>query len=487
MFSAIRTKLAPSSIRTQLMLWYLVMLAGALAAFAVAVYSIRAQTLNREAEADLELRAQHVARSVSPLLLELDLQSALDDDTKLAAEAVVIRERSGAALFRSPAFPPLSGPAEAACAAAARNGTDIVTVEDRTGQQLRVASVVAERLGAAPLTIQLAASTAGTTYILRQLALALTFFFALVLSVASYGGSFIARRALKPVEAITARVRAIQASSLAERLDVNTGSDELDGLVATLNAMLDRIEGSMRAAQRFAADASHELQTPIAAMRMAVDLCRQDDADPADNRAMVEDLGADLDRLSMLVRDLRLLALADAGRLVDRAERVDLTPLVHECCEIVRAIAEPRDISVSVDVLADLTLAGSQRHLSRAILNLAQNAVRYSPDGAVVHLTVGRLDHEAVIAVVDDGCGIAPEDLPHIFERFYRADPARARDTGGSGLGLAIADQIARSHGGRIEVTSRVGEGSTFLLFLPFTATADRPSVPAPLETVNAA
>jgi signal transduction histidine kinase len=487
MFSAIRAKLTPDSIRAQLMLWYLLMLAGALAAFAAFVFSVRAQTLNREAETDLQLRAQSVARNLRPRLLELDVQAALADDSRLVSEPVAVRERSGAVVFRSPAFPPLSVPAEAVCASAARTGADIVTIEDRTGVPVRVATVVVERLGASPLAVQLTASTEATRSVLRELALALAFWFVVVLSVASYGGSFIAQRALRPVEAIDARVRAIQASSLADRLDVRTGSVELDRLVATLNAMLDRIEGSVHAARRFAADASHELQTPIAAMRMGVEVCLKRGAD-ANGCGIAADFATDLDRLSALVRDLRLLALADAGHLVDRAEPVDLTRLVHECCDIVRAIAEPRAIAVSIDVLSDAVVSGSARHLHRAILNLAQNAVRYSPDGAAVHLTVGRLEGEAVIAVADHGCGIGSADLPHIFERFYRADPARARHTGGTGLGLAIADQIVRSHGGRIDVTSSVGDGSTFLVFLPATAAVDRSADDAhPVETVNAA
>ena len=146
--------------------------------------------------------------------------------------------------------------------------------------------------------------------------------------------------------------------------------------------------------------------------------------------------------------------------------------VVNECCEIARAVGEPNSISVSADILAPMVVNGSTMHLRRALLNLALNAVQYSPDGSAVQLTVGRLDDEAVLVVTDEGCGIAPDDLSHIFERFYRADPARARNTGGTGLGLAIADQIVRSHGGRIEVSSVIGQGSTFSVYLPLPATA---------------
>jgi two-component system OmpR family sensor kinase len=487
MFSAIRNTLTPKSIKAQLTLWYLLMLGAALAAFAMFVFSVRAQTLYREADANLELRAQRLLRDLQPLLLELDVAGALADNRRLADEPALVREHTGAVVFRSPAFPALSGPAEADVSRAARTAEHLVDAEDRFGDPIRVATVVTERPGASPLVVQLAGSSDATRRALRQLALTLALFFAVVLAVASYGGSFIAQRALRPVESINARVRAIQASSLGERLEVRTGSDELDGLVDTLNGMLDRIETSMRGARRFAADASHELQTPIAALRTAVDVCVCGSRTAADCRAVAADLAIDLDRMSTLVRDLRLLALADAGHLVDRVEPVDLTALVHECCDIVRALAEPTGIVVSVDVLSDIVVNGSALHLRRALLNLTQNAVRYSPDGSMVQITVTRLDDEAVLAIADEGCGIHADDLPHIFERFYRADPARARDTGGSGLGLAIADQIVRSHGGRIEVTSAVGNGSTFLVFLPCATASDCPprlDTPATMNSV---
>ena len=467
----------PRSIRTQLTLWYLLMLGSALAAFATAVFLIRVATLSREVDAELNIRAQHLVAVLQPRLL--------DDDRRLFDEAFVVRERSGAPVYRSPAFPSLRGENDAAAVRAARVGDGLSSVDDPDGGTFRLATLLVERTGAAPLVVQVAAPTEPDRTMLRQLAVTMVVLFLLVLSAASYGGSFIARRALHPVDAIVARVRAIQASRLEERLDVRTGSEELDRLVDTLNGMLDRLETSMHGARRFAADASHELQTPIAALRAALDVGLGDELSAPEYRALAGELVADIDRLSALVRDLRLLALADAGHLFERAEPVDLGLVVRECCEIVRAVAEPKQIAVSLDVLEDVTVSGSALHLRRALLNLAHNAIRYSADGSTIQVTVGRLDLEAVVAVVDEGCGISPQDLPHIFERFYRADPARARDTGGTGLGLAIADHIVRTHGGRIEVSSVVDQGSTFAVFLPLPAASDLTPA-SPPQTINA-
>ncbi len=484
MFSGIRRSLTPESIRTQLTLWYLVMLAAALAAFAVFVFIARARTLMREADAGLQVHAYDLIAQFRPELLGLDVGGALRDDPRAWAEPFVLRESWGTLVFRSPAFPELDAVSERRLAEVARDSDAVAVVDDRAGVGCRVLTRAVERPGANPLILQVAVSMAPARHILAQLATAMALWFIVVLAVASYGGSFIARRALAPVETIVGRVRTIQASQLADRLDVRTGSQELDRLVETLNGMLDRIEGSMRSARRFAADASHELQTPIAAMRTTVDLSLRDGHTAHEYQVIAVDLLGEIDRLSALVRDLRLLALADAGHLLGRPEPVNLGELVQDCCEIVRAIAEPKGVVVTSEVEPDVIVSGSALHLRRVVLNLAQNAVRHSPDGAPVCLAVSRFGSEAAIAVADQGAGIAAEDLPHIFDRFYRADPARARDTGGTGLGLAIADQIVRTHGGRIEVSSTVGEGSTFLVFL---SPAPVPTMPAALpETINA-
>jgi two-component system, OmpR family, sensor kinase len=487
MSSAILGRLTPSSIRTQLTLWYLLALGTALGVFAVFVYSVRAQALHDEADAALQMHAVRLARDIRPALLELDVGEALAARPNLANEPVAVRERSGVVLFRSPAFPALGAAGDAAAAKSAHPGDALLDVVDRSRRTLRLATVVAERPGAEPLAVQVTGTTGAADAALREFAWELAFWYLVVLGVASFGGSFITRRALRPVEVINDRVRAIQASSLGERLDVRTGSQELDGLATTLNGMLDRIETSMHGARRFAADASHELQTPLAALRTAVEVCGCGGRTDAECHAVAADLAAELERMSTLIRDLRLLALADAGHLLDRVETVDVASLVRDCCEIVRAIAEPKRIVVSLDLLGEPIVRGSALHLRRALLNLMQNAVQYSPAESTVDITVGQVDADAAVAIADAGCGIADADLPHIFERFYRADRARARDTGGTGLGLAIADQIVRSHAGRIEVTSSPASGSTFLLFLPALQRSAAVSIVAAAEaTMNA-
>jgi heavy metal sensor kinase len=488
MFSAIRATLTPRSVRTRLTFWYLLMLGAALTAFAVFVFVMRERTLVHDADRDLALRAERIVVEIRPTLLELDLEAALAADPRLGDDPIVVRNAWGALIYRSPAFPALRARGDSIAARAVRVGDSLTDVEDRDGNDYRLATVLVPRAGTTPIAVQTTMALAPIDHMLWQLVMTMVVCFALIMACASLGGSFIARRALEPVDHIVSRVREIQASRLDDRVDLRTGSAELDRLVETLNDMLDRLAASVHGARRFAADASHELQTPIAAMRAALDACVTDRYKSAkEYREMSEDVVAELDRLSALVRDMRLLSIADAGHLVDHSEPLEIGSLVRDCCEIVHAVAESRRIVISVDIIADGSVRGSAMHLRRAVMNLAENAVKFSPDGSTVQVTVGRLDTEIVLVIVDEGCGIDARDLPHIFERFYRADPARARETGGSGLGLAIADQIVRSHGGRIEVSSVVGQGSIFTVFLPLVAAVDRPRVAAASRSVNAA
>ncbi len=480
MSSAILARLRPRSLRARLTFWYLLTLSGALGALALFVFLRQARTSYHEFDREMQVRLFAFVADRRAALLTLDVASALASE--VAADVpVLVRQASGPVLFRSEGFPRLEWASEHAAAAAVRDRTPLITVADIEGAPLRVATAVVPRPGAESLVVQLAASVAPVRRDLGHLALGMVLSMVVVLVLASYGSAFTARRALAPVDEIVRRVQLIQATRISERLEARTGSDEIDGLATTLNEMLDRIEGSFRSARRFAADASHELQTPLAAMRGAVEVCLRADRTAAEYRTLAADVLAEIERLSTLIRDLRLLALADRGQMQE-AEVVDLAGLVSECCEIASAIAEERQVVVETLVRGRPLVLGSPLHLRRVVLNLLQNAIRYSPAASHVVVTVARPHGRAMVMVVDHGCGIEPPDLPHIFEPFYRADPARARDSGGTGLGLAIVEQIVRLHRGTIKVSSPPGRGATFVVYLPSAPGTDIAPVSPPPE-----
>jgi signal transduction histidine kinase len=202
-------------------------------------------------------------------------------------------------------------------------------------------------------------------------------------------------------------------------------------------------------------------------MRFALEAAQRADRPAEHYREIAGDLLTELDRLSTLIRDLRLLAVAGAGQLIAKQEEFDVGEVVQQCCEIARAIAEDKNITIEERVQPGLLVRGSALHLRRVVLNLTDNAIRYSPPDSTVAVDM-RFDGEfAAVSVRDEGSGISKEDPPRIFEPFFRADRARARETGGSGLGLAIAEQVVRAHRGRIAVESELHKGTTFTLYVP--------------------
>ncbi len=466
MFSAVRTTLRPSSIRGRLALWHLSLFGAALLVLASAVFALHVRMFNQELNLDLKRRAREFALDFGPVLWKPEAARALAADPRLNGVGVVVRSPSGGVIFRSAAFPALDEACERRLAEAARERRPLVTAQSPSGGPIRVATLVAAGAGGEELTIQIGASTAAVRRALARQGAILGLLVLLILAAAAYGGAWTARRALAPVEDVVARVRQLQPENVGDRLPAPVGSEEMDRLVATLNEMLDRIAMSVRSARRFAADASHELQTPLTNIRTALEVAEGEEASP-DLRRLASELKAEVDALSALVRDLLLLAQADGALALEKTERVDVGELARECAEIAAAIAGERGIQIDVFVRECPPVEGSPRHLRRVMLNLLENAVRHSAPASKILITVARARGHAMVAVLDHGCGIGPSDLPHIFEPFYRADPARARETGGAGLGLSIAQQLVRLHGGRIKVASVPGRGSTFAVYLP--------------------
>lgn len=293
--------------------------------------------------------------------------------------------------------------------------------------------------------------------------------FIVLLSIAA--SYVIAGRAIEPVETLINEVEAItDGRSLHRRLPSDLGNEELSRLGITLNAMIARLETSFSALRRFTADASHELKTPLTVLRADVERAMHPNTGGGERMQVLEEALHETTRMADLVDSLLTLARADEGRFDLHREPILMVPLVRDVYETAVILGEEAGIDVSLAVLEEGTVNGDVRRLRQLFLNLITNAIKYTPRGGRVELSLSqRLGHEIAFTVRDTGIGISAVDLPHVFDRFWRADRARSRasERGGFGLGLAISQWIAQAHGGRVTVQSRLNRGSTFTVTLP--------------------
>jgi heavy metal sensor kinase len=290
-------------------------------------------------------------------------------------------------------------------------------------------------------------------------------------------GEWIARRAVEPVDRIITEVRMISdGRSLHRRLAASPIDDELGRLAATLNEMMARLERSFATLRRFTADASHELKTPLTVLRAGIERLVSHPGIPAEALPVIEDTLGEINRMTELVEALLTLARADEGRTALHREAVDLRAVVEEVRETAELFAEHQGLQVEVHVPeVPVVVDVDPTRWRQLILNLLENAVKYTPPGGTVWLRLEASPAIVRLAVSDTGIGIAAGDLPHLFDRFWRADTARTRmgERAGTGLGLAICKWIVEAHGGSIDATSRPGRGTTLTVVLPRRADGD--------------
>jgi signal transduction histidine kinase len=307
----------------------------------------------------------------------------------------------------------------------------------------------------------------------RQILLLILVISPLILVGSGLMGYWLGARALTPLESLIQEVEAIQdGRSLHRRLAVPPGNDELARLGANLNAMLGRVERSFVALRRFTADASHELKTPLMVLRAGVERSLTHPETPGEVVHSLDETLRQINEMTELVTNLLTLARSDEGRASLVLVEADLKPLVAEAGETAEILGEEHGVVVTVSLPPGPLVASIEPgRVRQMLMNLITNAIKYTPRGGAVELSLAEEEQEAVIQVRDTGIGIAPGDLPHVFERFWRADPARSRtgERPGVGLGLAIVKWVVDAHGGTITVQSRPGRGSTFRVTLPLT------------------
>ncbi len=307
----------------------------------------------------------------------------------------------------------------------------------------------------------------GATYhqvelVLHGLLLIFAVYVPFVVSLAVGGGYWLMRRSLSPIDEITRRAEGITSTNLSERLPVIQTGDELERLSIALNRMISRLEDAFEHINRFSADASHELRTPLTILQLELEgIVQNHRANPA----LTDQVGSALEeaqRMSRIVENLLTISRMDAGEVrMDKAV-LDLGELALATADAMKLIAEEKSIDLRTRAATDVWVEGDRTRLQQVVANLIDNAIKYTQNGGWVEINVRREGGLAVLEVADNGTGIPAEALPHVFERFYRADKARSRTLGGAGLGLSIAKAICAAHGAEITVTSREGRGSTF-------------------------
>ena len=292
--------------------------------------------------------------------------------------------------------------------------------------------------------------------------------FPIAVLVAGFGGYALARKALAPIDSMARQAKTISAEKLGDRLSIENPEDELGKLGTVFNAMLGRLQAAFDQLRRFTADASHELRTPLTAIRSVGEVALQDQRSPAEYRDVIGSMLEEVDRLTRLSESLLALSRADAGHIELQREAISLVRLAKEASSVVEVLAEEKQQHIEIEGDANLAVSVDRLILRQAIINLLDNAIKYSPPRSHI---LGRVqsggDNRVFLDVIDQGSGVPREHQPHIFDRFFRVDKARTREWGGAGLGLSITRWAVEVHGGLITLESEEGHGSTFRVSLP--------------------
>lgn len=458
------------TLRTRLTIWYTAVLASAVLLFGGTLYIVLNLNLTNQIEHNLEQTADEILEALDeglPQNVTITLR-ALDLSTTVMMQ---ILGPDGSVVWQS-----MNAPAGGRPLDPERLGGDqnVFSTQILDGSEYRVLTVPMLAAPSQQLVgfLQLGASMETIQQANQTLALGMAVGGVLAVAVAAIVGYMVAGAALRPIDEITETALSItRADDLSRRIpQMGPPMGEVGHLIQAFNETLERLEALFEAQRRFVADVSHELRTPLTAIRGNIDLIRQTGV--ADEESL-DAITGEVERMTRLVQDLLLLARAESGVLPLGQEEVELDTIMLEVFQQAKVLA-PEGVEVRIGREDQVRVRGDADRLKQVLLNLVANAIEHTAPGGWVRLDLACADGEARLSVTDTGPGIPEEELTQIFERFYRHDRSRSRKRdGGIGLGLSIAYWIARAHGGRIDVESTVGKGSTFTLVLPLEAQAN--------------
>jgi heavy metal sensor kinase len=468
----------PRSVRVRLTLAYVAAMMVVTAVYAGIVFASVRNNLSQALDAQLRADLQWPDGMMTPehlhALLEGEFSSnfegrkALDDaSTTESPWLQVWNERGDRVLWQTPQAR-IVRIEEAAQLATRADGTTIVRLGDMIPPHRILTGKT--RIGDVTIVVQVAGSEYPMQTRLRELFFVMLLGLPLAAAVAGLGGYVLARRALAPVDRMAERAHTITADKLKERLPVDNPNDELGRLATVFNQTLTRLESSFDQMRRFTSDASHELRTPLTAMRSVGEIGLRGKREPVAYREIIGSMLEEVDRLSLLVDRLLTLSRADMGESKLARDRVNLAELAEEVTAQLDVLAEEKQQSLKVEIVGESGCIGDRMVLRQALLNLVDNAIKYSPAGGRITVRVSTsAEGTAVLDVSDTGPGIPAEQQQRVFDRFYRVDSSRSRENGGTGLGLSIARWAVEVNGGQLTLENSNGPGATFRISLPGT------------------
>jgi heavy metal sensor kinase len=461
------------SIRFRLTVWYAGLLAGMLVLFGLSVYLGLSRYLEWTLKETLSQQAKQIGESwlgdigvsgESYVAGEINehLSPKVNDRfvriTRADGGVMYVSDEPESKRFDPSRVPPLKARADQ---------ESLREVHLTPDNELMVFALPFSAKNGGRYVIEVGASNREIERVLHGLLLAIAIGLPVVVTIAIAGGYLLMRRALRPVDEITRSAERITSRNLSERLPASKTGDEIERLSVGLNRMIARLDESFQHIHRFSADASHELRTPLTILRGELEAAVQQ---PQITPELRETLGSALEeteRLSRIVESLMAIARLDAGEAKVERAHFDLAELTSGTTEQMRLLAEDKNIALRCEAKQHVRVEGDRSRLKQVIVNLVDNAIKYTPAGGHVGVKVYASNGCGVLEVNDNGVGIPAEALPHIFERFYRVDKARSRQMGGAGLGLSIIKAIVTAHGGQVKVESVEGKGSRFLVELP--------------------
>ena len=460
-----------ASIRVRLTIWYGSALVLIMILFTSALYLVMSRALQDQIDRSLEEAAKAAARSLEehrfgPFLLLDDLAQAFPE-LALLDKFFQIFGPGGQVTLQSANILTQEIPLSPTALKAALVG-------QATFESVRFQEEIPIRLLSYPIRhgenlvniLRVGTSLRSVEEMLHRLIFVLLVASPLAVAASMLGVWFLAGRALRPVDAITLTAQRIAAGDLTQRIQTRS-KDEIGRLASTFNDMIARLETSFRQIRQFSADASHELRTPLTIIKGETELALRKPRSPEMYREALESNLEEIDRMNRIVEELLFLSRADLGEIKVASDPVQLESLIQEVQQQAIVLGQDRQVETTLGRVEPAQVLGDEWRLREMLLNLVDNAVKYSRHTGTVQLSLVRDGNMACLSVRDHGIGISPEEQGHIFDRFYRTDAARAHFQKGTGLGLSICKWIAEAHHGRIQVESILGQGSCFTILLP--------------------